>query len=292
MWSWFNDDLVPVEQARVSVLDRGFLYGDAIFDTMAAYDGAIFRLATHLDRLETSADLLGLTVPVGRTELEHRLYACLEKNGRRDAILRLTLTRGRGARGLATDGCTDPTLVILCYPPKLYPPRMIETGARLIVSSIQRIPAEALPAIAKTANYLNNILAYREAAEKGADEALMLTTTGDVAEGSVSNIFLVSDGALRTPSPDCGVMPGITRTAVIDVARGAGIPVREERIAASELYRADEIFYTNTTATVMPVGRIDARGLPAPGPITRRLRAGLLDAIEREAGRFWRAETG
>jgi branched-chain amino acid aminotransferase len=169
---------------------------------------------------------------------------------------------------------------------------MIETGARLIVSSIRRMPAEVLPPFAKTANYLNNILAYREAAENGADEALMLTTTEDVAEGSVSNIFLVKDGTLRTPSPDCGVMPGITRAAVIDVARAAGIPVREERIPVSELHGADEIFYTNTTAAVMPVGRIDARGLPAPGPITRRLCAGLLDAIEREAGRFWRAETG
>lgn len=289
MWAWLNDCLVPVEEARVSVLDRGFLYGDGIFETLAAFAGGLFRLDAHLDRFFASARSLGLAVPADRQTLARRLYACLAKNNRRDAVLRLSLSRGRSGRGLATAGCTDPTLLILCFPPRRYPPPMLAQGAFVILASVRRTPAASLDPLAKTANYLNNILAFREAEMRGAAEALMLNVAGDLAEGAMSNLFLVKDGALRTPALDCGVMAGITRAAVLEVAGTHGIDAGEARLSPQDLEAADEAFFTNTTAAVMPIGRVDGRRYAAPGPVTQMLRAGLLALIEREAGRFWPA---
>ncbi|MDQ2695695.1 MAG: aminotransferase class IV, partial [Pseudomonadota bacterium] len=233
---------------------------------------------------------LGLAVPVDRQTLTRRLHACLAKNGRRDAVLRLSLSRGISGRGLATAGCTDPTLLILCFPPRRYPPQMLAEGAHVILASVRRTPAAALDPLAKTANYLNNILAFREAEMQGAAEALMLNTAGELAEGAVSNLFLVRDGALWTPALACGVMAGVTRAAVLEVAGTTGIDAREARLYPQDLASADEAFFTNTTAAVMPIGLVDGYCYAAPGPVTQTLRAGLLALIQREAGRFWPAD--
>jgi branched-chain amino acid aminotransferase len=287
MWALLNDKLLRAEEARVSVFDRGFLYGDAVFETMAAYDGVIFRLGPHLDRFRASATMLGIAVPFSDDEVRAQLHRVLERNERRDAILRMSLTRGRGARGLDTRAVVDPTFLILCFPPKLYPAAMRARGARTVVSSVRRTPPSAVPGAAKTANYLNLLLAHREAEAADADEAILLTVDGDIAEATVSNVFLVHRGALLTPSLDCGIMPGITRRAVIDAADRLGIACREDRLPAALLDEADEIFYTNTSAGIMPVGAVGTRTLGAPGPITSRLEAGLHELIAEEAGRFW-----
>ena len=291
MWTYLNDSLIPLEQAKVSVLDRGFLYGDGLFETMAAYDGTLFRLGAHLERLAASADYLGIPLPVDQATLEQRLYVCLEKNKRRDAILRLSLSRGATGRGLSTQGPTEPTLLILCLPPKLYPRQLTDEGAVATVAAVRRNALQALSPLAKTTNFLNNILAYREAEARGADEALMLNHEGELTEGSVSNLFLVQQGKLLTPALECGLMAGITRAAVLEVARSLHIPCHEGRLPVAALNDAEEAFYTNTTATVMPIARIDERRYGPPGPVTRRLRHGLHRLIEREAGRCWNRET-
>ncbi|MDX1656525.1 MAG: aminotransferase class IV [Candidatus Competibacteraceae bacterium] len=287
MWTYLNDKLIPLEQARVSVMDRGFLYGDGLFETLAAYDGVLFRAAAHLERLAGGADYLGIPLPVDLDTLQQRLYACLNQNRRKDAILRLSLTRGPAQRGLSTRGPVQPTLVILCFPPKLYPRALVEAGAAATLSTVRRVPSQALSPLAKTGNYLNNILAYREAEARQVDEALMLNSDGELAEGSVSNLFLVRNGELHTPALDCGIMAGITRAAVLEVAQEQGLTCRELHLPLSALDDAQEIFYTNTTATVMPLTLIDQRHYGPPGPLTRRLRQGLRALIAREAGRCW-----
>lgn len=287
MLAYLNDDLVPVEQARVSVLDRGFLYGDAIFETVAAYAGTCFRLDRHIARFLRSAELLGITPPYSAQDMAQRLNHCLQSNGLTDAVLRFSLSRGRATRGLDVRGCVDPTFVILCFPARPYPRKLLTQGAVATLASIRRIPATALPPLAKTANYLNGILAFREATERGANEAFMLTTTGALAEGTVSNVFLVHDGVLRTPSLETGIIAGITREAVLEVADDLAIPVHEGILPAAELETAAEVFYTNTSATIMPVGRIDQRHYSPQGPMTIRLRKALHALIEREAGPCW-----
>lgn len=288
MWTYLNDAFVPLEQARVSILDRGFLYGDGLFETLAAYDGTLFRLDAHLDRLVASADYLGISIPLDRCALGERLYACLAKNGMRDGVLRISLSRGVSGPGLSTRGAGAPTLAILCFAPRLYPARMVEVGATVTVASVQRVPPEALSPLVKTTNFLNNIVAFREAEERGADEALMLNGHGELAEGSVSNVFLVRAGRLCTPSLACGAMAGITRAAVLELARAHGLPCDEQRLRLATLDEAQEVFYTNTTATIMPIARIDQREYGPLGTITRWLRRELHALIGREAGRFWR----
>lgn len=287
MLAYLNNDLIPVEQARISVLDRGFLYGDAIFETVAAYAGTCFRLDRHIARFLCSAELLGIEPPYSAREIAQQLNHCLQSNGLSDAVLRFSLSRGRSTRGLDVRGCVDPTFVILCFPKRPYPRTLLTQGAVATLANIRRIPATALNPLAKTANYLNGILAFREAIERGANEAFLLTIAGALAEGTVSNVFLVHDGVLRTPTLETGIIAGITREAVLEVASDLAMPVYEGILPAAELEAADEVFYTNTTATIMPVSRIDQRRYSPQGPVTTRLRGALHALIEREAGPCW-----
>ncbi|MGE3539339.1 MAG: aminotransferase class IV [Candidatus Tectimicrobiota bacterium] len=289
MWVYMNDTFVPAAEARVSVLDRGFLYGDGLFETLAAYDGRLFRLEAHLERLYTAAAALGFVVPVDQATLGQCLYACLAKNAMQDAILRVSVSRGQSQRGLSTLACSAPTLLILCFPPRFYPPTMLQHGVHVIVSSVPRALQWTARPQPKTTNFLNNILALREAEAAGAVEALMLNAAGHLTEGAVSNVFLVRDGALWTPALACGVLPGITRAAVLEVAAEQHLTVHETCLEAEALWSAQEAFYTNTTALIMPITQINAHRLGAPGPITQRLRQGLVALIEREAGRLWSA---
>jgi branched-chain amino acid aminotransferase len=279
--------MVPQETATVPVLDRGFLYGDAIFETVAAYGGTIFRLDQHLDRFMRSAELLGIEPPVDRDGITGMLYECLARNAMADAVLRFSASRGRSERGLDASACVDPTFLILCFAPRVHPAEMLEQGAHVTVSSVRRTPAAALSPLAKTANFVNNILAYNEATARGAHEAVMLNMDGALAEGTVSNLFVVRGGEVRTPSLACGIMAGITRAAAIEAASHEGIGVHEAVLSVDEFHTADEAFYTNTTVTIMPIGRVDEWCLPAPGPVTLRLRRALRDMIEREAGACW-----
>lgn len=282
-----NGVILPSEDAKVSVLDRGFLYGDAIFETMAVYDGIIFRFIQHWQRFNRSAELLGIPVPFSANALKSQLDAVLEANGYRSGILRVSLTRGVSPRGLGTEHCSDQSLVILCFPPKMPLAATRPKGAKIVVSRFRRVPDSAVPSAAKTANYLGAILAYREATMVDADEALMLTVDEHVAEGTVSNIFFGVSGELITPSVACGIIPGITRGAIIELAGDLGISVHETLVPRPILRTADEIFYTNTTGGVVPVGAADGRLLTAPGPLTRRIRDAYFKLVANEAGAPW-----
>ncbi len=288
MLALLGDELVPVDEARVPVLDRGFLYGDAVFETVAVYGARPFRLARHLARLAAACRVLGIALPCPPDEMTRRVERTIEANGLRDGLVRFSLTRGRSSRGLDTRGCREPTFLVLCFPPAPPSGALAREGAKVAIAGWRRIPPECLPAGAKTANYLNNVLAHAQAVEAGAQEALMLTVDGHVAEGTVSNFFFVDDRErLLTPSLDLGVLPGITREVVIEAAARLGIEVRECRFSPADLEDFGEAFYTNSNVVIMPVAAIGEHRFTVPGRVTRVLREEVGRLIAQEAGPCW-----
>ena len=225
MYFFLNGRLVPEQDARVPVSDRGFLYGDAAFDTLCAYGGRLFRAQEHLQRLMLSLAALRIEPPGTLAQMEANLYSVLERNAMRDAILRTTVSRGSGARGPSIREVGVPTYLIACYAGSEL--NAAQTSVKLEQVGVRRTPPESLPAHAKTANYLNSILALAEAMDAGADEALLLDLRGCIAECAYSNVFFVRGAALLTPALDAGILPGITRAAVLELARAEGIAISE-----------------------------------------------------------------
>ena len=267
---WLNGEFVTRETATVSAFDRSFLYGDGLFETIRAYGAVPFKLAEHLGRLGASAEALGIVAPHG---LADAVAGLIEKNGLSDAYVRITVSRGIHAGALASDEPVAPTALIEAKPLHPYPAELYERGATLTVSSLSHDSASPLRRH-KTTSYLASILAKREAKERGADEALLLDPAGDVAEGATSNVFCVRGGELLTPPLDLNILPGITRAAVIGLAREAGVTVREERFGLAALASANEVFLTNSLMEVMPVRFVDDHAFsPAPGPVTQSLAA-------------------
>lgn len=280
MLIYLNDKLVPKEQAVVSVFDHGFLYGDGIYETLKVYDGLIFKLDDHLERLERSARFIRLTLPLGRQGFAAVLQETLTANGLADAYVRMMITRGPGEIGLDPALCPKPTFVVFAKPFEEYPAHLYEKGVAVGIVKTRRNLAEALNPAIKSTNFLNNILAKIEAIERGVYEGIMLNHAGYVAEGTICNIFMVKDGVVHTAPLSAGILEGVTRRLVLDVASGNGIRVEETLFTPDELYAADECFITNTTMEVMPVSKVDDRtiGAGVPGPVTQQL------------GRFYRQE--
>ena len=270
MYIYLNGKLVPSKGALISVFDYGFLYGDGIYETMRVYDRAIFKLHEHLQRLFRSASLIGLSIPLESDSLKISVYETLIANGFRNAYIRVTVSRGRGAIGLDPDLCREPTTVIIAQEFKDYPQTFYNDGISLIIAETKRNLREAIDPRIKSLNFLNNILAKIEAKKRGAYEAVMLNASGKVTEGTISNIFFYKNGILCTPSPDCGILDGITRGIVIDLAKRADLRVKEGKFRKDDLYSADEVFITNTTTEVMPVSKIDDRRYPV-GDIAKLL---------------------
>ncbi len=256
---FINDRFCEEGEARVSVYDHGFLYGDGIFETLRVYGGRIFRLEAHLARLRASARKIALPLPWDDNGLGETLRECLKVNRCEEAVLRLTVSRGPGPPGLDPALCPTPTLVVLTRPFNGYPETMYRAGVSAALVSVRKPAADVLDPGIKSANYLNNILARIEAKQAGADEAILLNGDGFLAEGSVSNLFFVKDQTLFTPSPAAGILNGITRQVVLEIARAEGIPVEEDLLRPAALRSADEAFLTNTTYEVMPVRRVDER---------------------------------
>lgn len=277
-----DGDLVPADEAAVSVRDRGFRYGDAAFETIRAYGGTLFAWEAHADRLLGTCDLIGLDPPAA-DDLRARAEATLAANDLSDAYVRLSVTRGIDDGGLAPPDDPDPTVVVTVRdlprggvggdPPWDGP-------ATLQTVKTRRVPSAAIPAEAKTHNYLNGVLAAVELRVSDADEAVMLDAEGHVAEGTTSNVFFVADEGLHTPSLDGPVLPGVTRSIVIDLAEAEGIPVHEGEYTPADLRAADEAFVTSTTREVRPVGAVDGIDLDG-GPVTPLL-AGLYDRYVEE----------
>lgn len=267
---YLNGSLIPRSQARISALDYGFLYGFGLFETMRAYEGQVFRLDRHLNRLVHSAEVLGL--PIGVTDLKSAVMATIQANQLGDARVRITISIGEGGIVPDPSTCDKPTVLILAGHYQPYPQQVYEKGFRAIVSSIRRNSQSPLSRL-KSANYLESILARQEARAAGIDEALCLNEKGLLAEASMSNIFLVTNSILRTPGQDSGILPGITRETILELASPLGINTVEHDIRLDELFQAQEAFLTNSLMEIMPLTEIDGKpiGPGRPGPLTKRL---------------------
>ena len=263
------------EEAKVSVLDRGFLYGDSVYETIGTMYGRLFATRDHLDRLERSAQRIGLRVPP-RPEIENAVADTVAAAGNPETRVRVMLTRGVGKLDLDPASSDDTRLVVIAFPLGAPTPDMLEKGVAVAIVSVTRNSPRAIDPAVKSGNYLNNVLALGEARRtSGAYEAILCAADGSVAEGASSNVFAIVGGAVWTPPPEVGILDGITRAKVLELARGAGIEVVERRIQPDELRGADEAFLTSATRGVLPVTTVDGRALGdgRPGPVTRRLMA-------------------
>ena len=270
---YINGTLYNKEDAKISVYDHGLLYGDGVFEGIRSYGGKVFRLKQHLDRLWNSAKAIWLEIPMTQEAMAKAIEDTLAVNGLKDGYIRLVVTRGVGTLGLDPNRCSEPQVIIITDKIMLYPDDLYQKGLEIVTVSTQRNHPAALNARIKSLNYLNNILAKIEGLQAGCIEALMLNHKGEVAECTGDNIFLVRGGKLLTPPTDAGILEGVTREAVMELARDAGIEVREIPLTKHDVFIADECFLTGTAAEVVPVVKVDSRkiGSGVPGPITRDL---------------------
>jgi branched-chain amino acid aminotransferase len=270
---YINGQLYDKENAKISVYDHGLLYGDGVFEGIRSYSGKVFRMQAHLERLWNSAKAILLKIPITQEEMAQAIEKTLAVNGIKDGYIRVVVTRGAGPLGLDPNHCSDAQVIIITDYISLYPEELYRKGLEIITVSVARTHSAALSPRIKSLNYLNNILAKIEGQQAGCVEALMLNCKGEVAECTGDNIFLVRDGELLTPSLESGILEGITRDVVIELARTAGITVREMPLTKHDVYIADECFLTGTAAEVVPVVKLDSRpiGCGVPGPMTRDL---------------------
>jgi len=280
---WLNGKLYEKEEARVSVFDHGLLYGDGVFEGIRIYDGCVYRLDAHLDRLWASAQYIKLDIPMSRNEMRQAIAETIRANNIRNGYIRLVITRGEGDLGLNPQNCPHPTVFIIVDQIRLFPDELYREGVEVISAAVQRQPVSALNPRVKSLNYLNNILAKIEANNAGAHEAIILDLRGFVVECTADNIFVVHKGVVTTPPVYLGALRGITRDAVIEIARQHSIEVREEPFTLYEVYNADEIFLTGTAAEIVPVVKVDGRriGEGKPGPVFWS----LLEEFRRRAPR-------
>jgi branched-chain amino acid aminotransferase len=271
---YIGGKLYEKSDAKISVFDHGLLYGDGVFEGIRSYSGKVFRLQQHVDRLYHSAQGIHLQIPMTREEMARAIIETLSVNKLVDAYIRVIVTRGAGSLGLDPRKTTDPQVIIITDQISLYPEELYEHGLKIITSGTTRNHPNALNPRIKSLNYLNNIMAKIEGTNAGCLEALMLNHKGEVAECTGDNIFVMTRGVIHTPSIDSGILEGITRDAVIELARQAGYAVVERTMDRYDVYNADECFLTGTAAELIPVVECDGRvlGSGRPGPVTRELR--------------------
>lgn len=272
---YIDGTFLPESEAKVSVFDHGLLYGDGVFEGIRFYNGRVFRLDGHLDRLWDSARAIWLTIPVSREEMTAALIETVRQNQLRDGYIRLIVTRGIGNLGLNPENCKRASVIIIAASIALYPEEQYERGLDVITCGTRRMAPAALSPQVKSLNYLNNILAKIEAVQAGAGEGLMLNEQGFVAECTGDNIFVLKRGVLSTPPISAGGLRGITRDVVIELAAEFGMSVHEPEMTRYDIYTADECFLTGTAAEIIPVISLDKRliGTGAPGPLTARFIA-------------------
>lgn len=270
---WLNGEFVPPGEARISVFDHGLLYGDGVFEGIRVYNGKVFKEQEHVDRIYESAKCLLLDIPVTRGELIAAMRSAVEANGLVDGYLRLLVTRGVGRLGISIDKASCPSVVIIAAKIQLYPPEVYKRGLRCITAGTLRNHPSATSPRVKSLNYLNNIMAKTEAQNAGADEAIMMNAEGHVTEGTGDNLFIVRRGALFTPPVSEGILEGITRRLVMELARKRGYRVTECTLIRHDVFVAEECFLSGTAAEIVPVVSLDGRSIGdgKPGPITRKL---------------------
>ena len=267
-----NGKIIPVTEGSISTEDRGFLYGDGIFETLRTYNGEPFKLAEHLERMHCSAEKLKIFPAYTNTEISESITKLLEKNSVRDAYIRITLSRGEDGSGLQMSVGLRSTILIQVKPFTPYDEQLYKEGMSLCVSKQRRSTTSPI-CRHKTTNLLTSILLKEEAGSKSAHDSIVLNTDGYVAECIVSNIFMVADGSVITPSLDTNILPGITRSTVLDICQNSGIPARKECFKIETLIKAKEVFITNSLMEIMPVSKIEDNkiGKAVPGKITQQL---------------------
>ncbi|MCP3902230.1 MAG: branched-chain-amino-acid transaminase [Planctomycetes bacterium] len=283
---WMDGELVDQDQAKVSVFDHGFLYGDGCFEGIRVYGGRIFKFRSHLERLYRSAEKIYLKPAYSLDEIDRATRETVRTNGISDGYIRLVLSRGVGTLGLNPFKCPVPGTVIIADSIALYPPELYETGLKVVVAHRPRIPIDCLDPAIKSLNYLNNILAKVEAIEAGVLEAIMLNLDGYVSECTGDNLFVVKDGRLATPPPGAGMLHGITRRFVIEeVGPACGHPVEERNLRVEDVLGADEVFLTGTAAEIIGVAEVDGKAIGAGkvGPITAGLVAEFRRRVKQDA---------
>jgi branched-chain amino acid aminotransferase len=280
---YIDGKYLPREEARISVFDHGFLYGDGVFEGIRAYNGKVFRLQEHLDRMFDSARTIDLTVPVSKEEMGEIILETLRRNNLKDGYIRPIVSRGVGDLGLDPRKCPKASVIVIAVEWGAMYGDLYDKGLKAITVSVRRNPADALPPNVKSLNYLNNILAKIEANYKGGDEAIFFDTNGYIAEGSGDNIFIVKNGVIYTP-PTLNNLRGVTRAVVLEIAKLYGFTLVEQNLGYYDMYSADEVFVTGTAAEVGPIVLIDGRaiGTGKPGPVTRQLMAAFKTVTETE----------
>ncbi|TAN36718.1 MAG: branched-chain-amino-acid transaminase [Verrucomicrobia bacterium] len=270
---YMSGKLVGEEQATVSVFDHGLLYGDGVFEGIRAYNGRVFKLEEHTDRLYRSAKAIDLKISMSKEEMNAAVVKTCLANGVLNGYIRLVVTRGVGTLGLNPETCKEPQVIIIAGGIQLYPQELYDKGLAVITVGTLRNHTEAINPRIKSLNYLNNILAKIEAMNAGCMECIMLNPQGFVAEASGDNVFVINGTTLRTPPSWCGALEGITRATVMDLAPHYGYTVKEEVLTRYDLYTADEVFLTGTAAEIISVVKMDRRAIGSgkPGPIAKRL---------------------
>lgn len=281
---YINGKFVPKEEAKISVFDHGYLYGDGVFEGIRAYNGRVFRLKEHIDRLYDGVKSIMINLSETKEEMKEIILQTLRENNLKDAYIRVVISRGTGDLGLDPRKCPRPTVVVIADKITLYPQEMYENGLKVITATTRRNIPEGVNPQMKSLNYLNNIMAKMEANQAGVLEAIMLNNENYVAECTGDNIFIVKNGKLITPPTYAGILIGITRNAVIELAENMGIPVVEKNFTRHELFTADECFLTGTAAEVIPVVNVDGRLIAdgKPGVITKKLIAAFGELVQKE----------
>lgn len=274
---YLNGAWVERSAAKVSAFDQGFLFGDGVYEVIRVYQGKPFYLNEHLGRLWTSAKAIGIPRDQVSADLATLCRESLTRNGLRDALIRIILTRGPGDEAVYPGPSQAPTLLVMPRPFQGYPQAKYEQGIKAVLVSVRRNSPQALPPRIKTINLLNNILAKKEAQERGGEEPIMLSADGHLAESCSANLFFASRGVVRTPDASVGLLWGITRRVVMDLVKKLGLPLEEGFYPPDELIHADEVFLTSTTKEILPVTLLDGKyvGHGLPGPISKSLLLGF-----------------
>lgn len=288
-WIYLNGEFVTKENAKVSVYDHGYLYGDGIFEGIRVYSGNIFKSREHMERLFDSARSILLKIPYTLEEMEELVAETVRKNEIVNGYIRLVVSRGNGNLGLDPRSCPTPNIVIIVEQLQLFPKEAYETGLKIVTVPTRRNVPDALNPKIKSLNYLNNVLVKIEASLAGVNEALMLNHEGYVAEGSGDNVFIIKRGVLYTPPGYVGALEGITRRAIMEICERKGYTIKEEPFTRHDVYVADEVFLTGTAAEVISVIDVDGRpiGDGTPGPITQELLMDFRDMVDKDGKKVY-----
>lgn len=289
-WIYLDGQYVKKEDAVVSVYDHGFLYGDGVFEGIRMYDGNVFRLEEHVDRLYDSAKAIMLDIEVSKEEMCDIIVDTLKKNQLENAYIRVVISRGVGNLGLDPFSCKRPQLIVIAEQLALFPKELYESGIEIVSVASRRNRADVLSPKVKSLNYLNNILVKIEANLAGVSEALMMNDQGYVAEGSADNIFIVKKGKILTPPGYVGALEGITRNAIIELAEKSGFDIKEDVFTRHDVYTADEVFLTGTAAEVIAVVKVDGRiiGDGKPGSYTKQLLQEFRNTVTQDGRKVYK----